>query len=257
MKINILYYALFALCISSFASAQEQLIKTTTIQKIGATELKVSTQQPTKLQWHSEKNIEKYKQQWKQNVNGKTEIAFNKDVIINNINIKAGKYLLLIFPGNDWKPANDSLYVFPGNDWKPKDTIANFPGNDWQPTNDVINVFPGNDWNPKNSLVKFPGNDWKPKKSKLRFPGNDWKPVNTLMSSFPGNDWLVVFYKNTGSTSKKLDKSLIVGEVTVASKKRLTPAINLSANFIYLNTNSVQLEISWKKTMLSIPINMK
>lgn len=272
MKINMLYYILFIQSISTFTNAQEQLVNTTTIQKIGEMELKVSVNQPKLLKFYQNENLQNYKRQWKKNTNGTTEIEFNKDVTVNNIKIKSGKYLLLLFPGNDWKPANDVVYAFPGNDWKPKDSITKFPGNDWnhkkdslntfpgndwKPKKNTINTFPGNDWNPKNSQVKFPGNDWKPKESKIRFPGNDWKPVNDLMESFPGNDWLIVFYQNTESNSKKLDKNLIAAEIIVSSKRTITPSTNVSANFIYLNINSVQLELSWDKTLLSIPINIR
>lgn len=243
MKSFFIYSLLILVATTTEIIAQELSINSTTIQKIGPTELKVNVQQATKKMLIHAKSDVSYRQQWKEQNNGITEIEFNKDVVINAINIKAGKYFLLLFPGNDWKPANDVIYAFPGNDWQPKDN--------------ALHTFPGNDWNPKNSKVKFPGNDWKPKKSKIKFPGNDWTPVNELMESFPGNDWLVVFYKNTGKANKKLDKNLIVAEVVIDSKRQLTPTTNLAAHFIYLNTNSVQLELSWKKTLLSIPINIK
>ena len=241
MKIKFLYLALFSV-FSLQLSAQKLPIVTTAIHKVGQTELKVSLVQPEKVQLNQDKNTTINKNQWKQHINGTTEVTFNKDVKINGVKLKAGKYLILLFPGNDWRPSNDAIYAFPGNDWKPK--------------NGSVKKFPGNDWNPKDSKVKFPGNDWKPKNSKIMFPGNDWRPVNNSMDSFPGNDWLVVFYRNLGSKSKKMDKNLIAAELTVGATRLTQPSVNLAANFAYLNNNTIHLNFSWDKTQISIPIDI-
>ncbi|MDG5492273.1 DUF2911 domain-containing protein [Psychroserpens sp. SPM9] len=272
MKINFLFLAFFISSISMQIQAQEQPVITTTIQKIGQTEIKVSVVQPKIMRVTNRNKALNYKNLWKQHVNGAAEIEFNNDVIVDKIKLKAGKYLILLFPGNDWKPKNDSMRAFPGNDWSPKDSKIKFPGNDWKPKNDsvkafpgndwkpstdTLNVFPGNDWNIKDSKVKFPGNDWKPKNSKIAFPGNDWSPLNDAMDEFPGNDWLVVFYQNTNSNSKTLDKNLIAAEIMVNPEKIIQPLMNLSANFMYSNPKSIQLTLAWDKTLISIPIHLK
>ncbi|MBU2939543.1 DUF2911 domain-containing protein [Lacinutrix sp. C3R15] len=241
MKIHLLYYTLFVLCTTAVSRAQEQTVTNITIQKIGETELKTSINLPKKQTLNHNKGLKNYKNQWKQNANGKTVIEFNNDILVNNIKLKAGKYYILFFPGNDWQPNKDSIAAFPGNDWKPK--------------NNSLIRFPGNDWNPKNSKLKFPGNDWKPRENSIKFPGNDWKPVNKLMESFPGNDWLVVFYRITNSN--KLDKNLIAAELTVDSKKLILPTKNLTANFIYLAPNHIELTLSLDKTLISIPIHIR
>lgn len=242
MKIKFIYVALFFICLNTQIKAQKLPVTTTTTHKVGKTALKVNLVQPKTVNFNQNRSVAIYKSQWKHHINGTTEIEFNKNVKINGVNLKAGKYLVLLFPGNDWKPANDAIYAFPGNDWKPK--------------NGNINKFPGNDWNPKDSKIKFPGNDWKPRDSKVKFPGNDWKPVNDSMDSFPGNDWLVVFYRNLGKKSKKFDKSLIAAEITIASTRLVQPHVNLTASFVYLNQNKVNLNISWDKTRISIPIDI-
>lgn len=239
MKIKLLFFAFLVANINMKIAAQQLDVTTTTIHKVGQTELKINLTHQKQGKQNTSKNVETYKQQWKQNINGSTEIEFNKDVIVNNINIKAGKYLILLFPGNDWKPGNDQVYAFPGNDWKPTDSKVKFPGNDWTP---------------KNSKILFPGNDWKPKSTNAKFPGNDWAPLNESMNAFPGNDWLVVFYKNSSKNNKAFNKKWIVAETTIAPERITQPALNVLANFVYLNDNAVQLNFTLEKTVLAIPI---
>jgi len=220
-------------------TAQQQAVTTTSVQKIGKTELKINLTQQTDIKQNTSKDIESYKKQWKQNINGFTEIEFNKEVTINNTKIKAGKYFILLFPGNDWKPSNDQTYAFPGNDWKPTASKVKFPGNDWKP---------------ENSKILFPGNDWTPKNPNIKFPGNDWTPLNASMDAFPGNDWLIVFYKNTGKNNLPFNKKQIVAETVITSKSISQSAPNVLANFIYLNSYTVHLNLTWQKTLISIPI---
>lgn len=236
MKIRLLFFAFLLASINTKIAAQQLDVTTTTIHKVGQTELKINLTHKTKVKRITDKDVETYKEQWKQSINGSTEIEFNKDITINNIKIKAGKYLILLFPGNDWKPDNDQVYAFPGNDWKPTDSKVKFPGNDWKP---------------KNSKILFPGNDWKPKNSNVKFPGNDWAPLNESMNAFPGNDWLVVFYKKD---NKPFNKNRIVAETTITSKRITQPVLNVLANFIYLNNNAVQLNFTLEKTVIAIPI---